>query len=229
MKKSGFGDVMATQVLSTIPRQSYDPAMQLPGGFTLADLTITNTGIDNSPENDQILQNITETADRLAWIRSNIGDFTLYSAYRNPEVNAKVGGAAGSLHAHGKAADIAPTTMSLVDMFSKLIQPGVAEQFGEIAIKPSQGTIHISTPDPKVGTAKIMKMTPEGKYFRLTQNELDQYRGGSTPQEAATEEVAYEEDSDDTIQDTREAGISWWIPLALVAGFATIWFNKRNT
>lgn len=202
--------------------------MQLPGGFTLADLTITNTGIDNSPENDQILQNITETADKLAWIRSNIGDFTLYSAYRNPEVNAKVGGAAGSLHALGKAADLAPTTMSLVDMFSKLIQPGIAEQFGEIAIKPSQGTIHISTPDPKVGTAKIMKMTPEGKYFRLTQTELDQYRGGSTPQEAATEEVAYEEDSDDLIQDTQEAGISWWIPVALI-GALGLFYVKRST
>lgn len=222
MSRKNMGDVMATRVLSEIPKESYDPNMQLSSGFTLADLTVTNTGINNMPENSQILQNLYELADLLEWIRFNIGDFVVHSAYRNSEVNSKVGGSATSLHSTGKAADIEPKTMSLTEMFGRLIQPDVAQKFGEIAIKASQGTLHISTPDPKVGTGKIMRMT-DGKYYRLTQSEIDSYSQGGTPMEIA--DSSLEELSDDTIQDVRTASFPWWAAIAVLTSLGLLYFK----
>lgn len=222
MSRKNMGDVMATRVLSEIPRQNYDPSMQLSSGFTLADLTVTNTGINNMPENDQVLQNLYELADLLEWIRATIGDFVVHSAYRNSEVNSKVGGASASLHTTGKAADIEPKGMTLTEMFGRLIQPDVASRFGEIAIKASQGTLHISTPDPRVGTGKIMKMTG-GKYYRLTQEEIDSYSTGSAPMEILDESLA--EISDDTIQDVREASFPWWAAIAVLTSLGLLYFK----
>lgn len=221
MKKTNMGDVGATRVLSQIEKQQYDPNMILGGGFTLADLTPTNTGIDNSPESPEILQNLTELADLLGWIRTNIGDFIIHSAYRNTEVNSKVGGALGSLHQSGKAADIQPIGMSLVDMFVKLIDPSVASMFGEIAIKASQGTLHVSTPDPKVGTGKIMKML-DGKYYRLTQDEIESYRNKDSEKIAESETTTYDipDSLSAEVQDIKPASVPPWIIFGFIGAIA---------
>lgn len=81
--------------------------MQLTKNFSLAELTATNTGIDNTPPQD-IINNLLYLAGKvLQPARERFGKpITVNSGYRSPAVNKRVGGAASSQHLTGQAADI---------------------------------------------------------------------------------------------------------------------------
>lgn len=133
--------------------------------YTLADLTVTETGIDNTPDDDQAVENLTSLAQMLANLYSDIGAFQVNSAYRNAAVNQNVGGAEGSAHNLGLAADIIPTTMSITEWFSRLLNSQYPRALGEMFIKPTQGSIHLSLPLPnKVNFAGILD--PQTKEYR---------------------------------------------------------------
>lgn len=74
--------------------------------FTLAELTVTTTGLVNTPNADQ-LANIERLAATLERVRKVLGGKPLLvtSAFRSPAVNRAVGGAPTSSHVHGLAAD----------------------------------------------------------------------------------------------------------------------------
>lgn len=74
--------------------------------FTLAELTVTNTGLANTPNADQ-LANIERLAATLERVRRVLGGKPLIvtSAFRSPAVNRAVGGSPTSAHVHGLAAD----------------------------------------------------------------------------------------------------------------------------
>lgn len=83
--------------------------MQLTPNFSLAELTVSDTarrrGIDNSPTPAH-LRNLRRTAALLEEIRALFGvPLQVTSGYRNPQVNALVGGVPTSAHALGLAAD----------------------------------------------------------------------------------------------------------------------------
>ena len=83
--------------------------MQLTPHFTLEELTVSDTarrkGIDNSPTPAH-LRNLRRTAALLEEIRALFGvPLEITSGYRNPRVNALVGGVPTSAHALGLAAD----------------------------------------------------------------------------------------------------------------------------
>jgi uncharacterized protein YcbK (DUF882 family) len=75
--------------------------------FTIQELTVTNTGLPNIP-NDEQKANLTLLVDNtLDPVRELIdAPITVDSGFRSPEVNAKVGGTKNSQHLTGQAADI---------------------------------------------------------------------------------------------------------------------------
>jgi hypothetical protein len=81
--------------------------MQLSEHFTLEELTVTNTGLDNTPD-EEVIENLTRLCNTLLEpLRSYLQKPILVtSGYRSPEVNAKVGGTSNSAHQLGLAADI---------------------------------------------------------------------------------------------------------------------------
>lgn len=81
--------------------------MQLTTNFSLAELTATNTRVDNTPPQEVIHHLIALAEKVLQPARERYGKpITINSGYRSPAVNARVGGASSSQHLTGQAADI---------------------------------------------------------------------------------------------------------------------------
>ena len=75
--------------------------------FSFNELTKTDTGLDNIPNDMNVLSNICRLASFLQTIRNELHlPIIVNSAYRSPEVNEKVGGVSSSYHVKGLAADI---------------------------------------------------------------------------------------------------------------------------
>ena len=75
--------------------------------FSFRELIKTDTGLDNTPSNMNVLSNLCRLAAFLQTIRNELHlPIIVNSAYRSPEVNAKVGGVSSSYHVKGLAADI---------------------------------------------------------------------------------------------------------------------------
>lgn len=75
--------------------------------FTLNEMTKTNTGFDNTPNDMNVVKNLVKVAEFLQVIRDELHlPIIVTSGYRSKEVNAQVGGVASSYHVKGLAADI---------------------------------------------------------------------------------------------------------------------------
>jgi hypothetical protein len=79
---------------------------QLSPHFTLEELTVTGTGIDNSPP-PAMLATLKRLAAKMEDVRTLLGGkaITVNSAFRNKAVNEAVGGVPNSAHALGFAVD----------------------------------------------------------------------------------------------------------------------------
>jgi uncharacterized protein YcbK (DUF882 family) len=75
--------------------------------FTLKELTTTNTGLDNKP-NDEQIDNLINLAEKLLdKSREILGEpIRVTSGFRSLTVNKKVGGAYNSQHTKGEAVDL---------------------------------------------------------------------------------------------------------------------------
>ena len=75
--------------------------------FSFNELTKTDTGIKNVPDDMNVIRNLVRLSEFLQIIRNELQlPIIVNSAYRSPEVNAKVGGVSSSYHVKGLAADI---------------------------------------------------------------------------------------------------------------------------
>jgi uncharacterized protein YcbK (DUF882 family) len=90
-----------------------DKKMKLSEHFSLGELTKTNTGIDNVPNEEQVnnLKRVCRWLEQLRRRWNNLygeGDdpIIINSGFRSPEVNKAVGGVSTSNHLTGCAADI---------------------------------------------------------------------------------------------------------------------------
>ena len=75
--------------------------------FTIEELTVTSTGLDNTPNDEQIAALNALVDNILDPLRDLLGaPITVNSGFRSQEVNARVGGVPTSQHTKGEAADI---------------------------------------------------------------------------------------------------------------------------
>lgn len=78
-----------------------------PRFFTFAEMTRTDTGLDNRPTTWEHVENLILTANRLDTVRGKFGKAVRVNcAFRSEAVNASVGGVPTSAHTQGLAADI---------------------------------------------------------------------------------------------------------------------------
>ena len=91
--------------------------MQLSEHFTLAELTKTNTGLDNTPSAEAIMNLKRLCVMVLEPLRLHLKKPVIVnSGYRSLEVNKKVGGSKTSSHMNGLAADIRVNGMSAAEL-----------------------------------------------------------------------------------------------------------------
>lgn len=75
--------------------------------FTFSELIQTNTGIENTPNDMNIVKNLVRLAEFLQTISNELHlPIIVDSGYRSKEVNESVGGVTASYHVKGLAADI---------------------------------------------------------------------------------------------------------------------------
>ena len=115
--------------------------------FTFKELVKTDTGLDNIPNDMNVLSNLCRLANFLQTIRNELHlPIIVNSAYRSPEVNAKVGGVASSYHTKGLAADIRSSDMDklLAVLHSHLLE---CDQIGIYYTKTTQLWFHVGLPE----------------------------------------------------------------------------------
>lgn len=174
----------------------YDPNAKLSDHYRLKDLTATNQALSapNDPSSADHFNNLETTAQILESLEYKVGPFTILSGYRTKELQDKLAAsgeptASGlSFHEIGRGVDIYPTTMTLDQFFGLLLaDEELKGQFAEIAIKPSQNSIHLATNVPgDVRSAKVLGLNTEGIYARLN---LDEIAGYIAPYMASIDEA----------------------------------------
>lgn len=75
--------------------------------FTFTEMTKTDTGLDNIPNDMNVIRNLVRLSEFLQIIRNELQlPIIVNSGYRSKEVNESVGGVLSSYHVKGLAADI---------------------------------------------------------------------------------------------------------------------------
>ena len=129
--------------------------MNLSPNFTLEELTSSETavrhGIDNTP-GPIAMQNLQRLANFLEEVRKVLGKpISINSAYRGPEVNAKVGGSKNSQHMVGCAADIKIPGMTPDAVCRAIIASDL--QYDQL-IREFDSWTHISIPNEEGSTPR---------------------------------------------------------------------------
>ena len=115
--------------------------------FSFRELIKTDTGLDNTPSDMNVLSNLCRLAAFLQTIRNELHlPIIVNSAYRSPEVNAKVGGVSSSYHVKGLAADIRCSDMDklLTILHSHLME---IDQLGIYYNSTTQLWYHVGLPE----------------------------------------------------------------------------------
>jgi hypothetical protein len=135
--------------------------MQLTPHFSLAELTVTNTKIDNTPSKE-VIEVLRTTAFYMEKVREILGNvaITINSGYRSTDVNRQVGGTSNSSHTYGYAVDFTayghtPLTISNILSKSNL-------KFDQLIYEKTW--VHISF-DPRM-RGNILTLKGKGKYVK---------------------------------------------------------------
>lgn len=118
--------------------------MNLTQHFSLEELTHTGTGIENTP-NDQQIENLKKLAQLLEQIRIIVGrPIIINSAFRSKDVNIAAGGKKTSAHLDGYAADIRISGMTNIQICKAIYEAGI--KFDQMIDENSKGGqwVHIS-------------------------------------------------------------------------------------
>lgn len=124
--------------------------MQLTDHFSLEEFTHSSAaialGIENTPTPEH-MQNLQDLAERMEGVRALFNKLIeITSAYRNPEVNAAVGGVPTSAHAVGHAADFHVHGMEDLDAAKVIRDSGL--EFDQLIYEKNR-CVHISF-DPRL-------------------------------------------------------------------------------
>lgn len=129
---------------------------RLSPNFTLAELTVSSTadarGIANDPTPEHLANMRTYLAPGLERVRAILAaPIIVTSAYRNPELNALVGGTPTSAHPMGYAADIRVAGLSSWATAHRLwtaMRRG-ALNLDQLILESGRGVVHVSF-DPRL-------------------------------------------------------------------------------
>lgn len=99
---------------------------QLTPHFSLAEMTVTSTGIKNVPNAAQ-LANLTHTAQQMEKVRAILGkSININSGFRSDAVNRAVGGVTTSAHSFGFGVDfVCPDFGTPYEICAALIKAGI--------------------------------------------------------------------------------------------------------
>ena len=126
--------------------------------FTFKELVKTDTGLDNMPNDMNVVKNLARLAQFLQSIRNELHlPIVVTSGYRSKEVNEAVGGVLSSYHVKGLAADIKCADMDklLTILHSHLMD---IDQLGIYYNKNTQLWFHVGlAEDGKVPRTQIFK------------------------------------------------------------------------
>jgi len=126
--------------------------VHLTKNFTLEELTKSETalrfGMDNTPNDEQLANMVALCECILQPIRDHYGKgVKVNSGFRDPEVNAKVGGSKTSDHCKGMAADIEIPGVANADLAQWIVDNlefrQVILEFYTVGI-PDSGWVHVS-------------------------------------------------------------------------------------
>ena len=124
--------------------------------FTFKELVKTDTGLDNMPNDMNVVKNLVKLAKFLQTIRNELHlPIVVTSGYRSKEVNEAVGGVLSSYHVKGLAADIKCSDMDklLTILHSHLMD---IDQLGIYYNKNTQLWFHVGlAEDGKVPRTQI--------------------------------------------------------------------------
>ena len=124
--------------------------------FTFKDLVKTDTGLDNMPNDMNVIHNLVRLSEFLQIIRNELHlPIIVNSGYRSKEVNEAVGGVLSSYHVKGLAADIKCADMDklLTILHSHLMD---IDQLGIYYNKNTQLWFHVGlAEDGKVPRTQI--------------------------------------------------------------------------
>ena len=121
--------------------------MQLTPHFSLDEMTVTNSGLPNKPNADQ-LSALSFLAGKLEIIRAQFGKpLSVTSAFRSAAVNRNAGGVATSQHLYGEAADIHIDGVPNDDLFKWIVASTDFDQCIAEYLRhdnPGAGWVHVS-------------------------------------------------------------------------------------
>lgn len=137
--------------------------MILTKNFTLEELTITETGLSNIPDNNAMERLLYLATYILQPIRDKCGILVVSSGYRSFEVNKAIGGALTSQHVLGEACDFIPQQEKIEDVF---VWIRANMKYGQVIEehKNNKDWIHISL--PRLGKKNNHAMIYENGIYR---------------------------------------------------------------
>ena len=115
--------------------------------FTFKELVKTDTGLDNMPNDMNVIKNLARLAQFLQTIRNELHlPIIVNSGYRSKEVNEAVGGVLSSYHVKGLAADVKCADMDklLAVLHSHLMD---IDQLGIYYNSSEQLWFHVGLPE----------------------------------------------------------------------------------
>jgi hypothetical protein len=140
--------------------------MKLTKDINLSDLCVTETGIQNAPE-EWVQHNLLFLADYLLQkIIDRFGIIAITSAFRCEAVNARIGGAKNSQHLYGEASDFIPTRADIFTVFEWCRKNLI---YGQLIFEQKSVNgklkrwIHISL--PRITKPNMMALVYDGKDY----------------------------------------------------------------
>ena len=137
---------------------------QLSPHFTLEELTVTGTGIDNSPP-PAMMATLKRLAEKMEDVRTLLGDrgISVNSAFRNKAVNEAVGGVPNSAHALGFAVDFTCASFGTPFEICKKIAASPL-QFDQL-IHERRNWVHLSF-DPNRNRRQLLTLPVTGSTYQ---------------------------------------------------------------
>lgn len=141
--------------------------MMLSKHFSLSELIVTSTGLDNSPTSEHMahLRVLAAFLDKIREVCGN-APITVNSAYRSPEVNHAVGGVANSDHPLGWAGDLKHSILTPLQFAHAIAYGKLKGQYDQVILETSRHVVHVSV-NPRMRGQVLTQPKGPGSPFTL--------------------------------------------------------------